>query len=184
MNTSPSLRSAIQTDPHPVDRAWDLNARLSLLAILCMGHGLHPPSMWNAKIQWNQSVCQSASWIQLRSLGFGPATPLCVRQSMPDNGFCRTIPAHLSTLPPRTGCKEHPINYRDHTDIIELFSPLPALITSHVLLKIDSPRTVATLRRFDDFCLWLWHTFRQSGTRDFWDLVHPIWQRHTLCPPF
>lgn len=142
-----------------------------LFAILCMGHGLHPPGMWNAKIQWNQSVCQSASWIQLRSLGFGPTTPLCVRQSMPDNGFCRTIPAHLSTLPPRTGCKEHPINYRDHTDIIELFSPLPALITSHLLLKTDSPCTVApsgstaTLQRFCDFYLWLWHTFCQSGAR-------------------
>lgn len=68
----------------------------SLLAILCKSHGLHPPIMWNAKIQWSLSVCQSLSVIQLRSLGFGPATHLCVRQSMPDNGFCLTI---LRTCP-------------------------------------------------------------------------------------
>lgn len=98
--------------------------------------------MWNAKIQYNLSVCQSASWIQLKSLDLA-RLPLCVRRSMPDSGFCRTIPTHLSTLPPRTVCKEHPINYRDHTDIIELFSPAPALITSHLLLKIDSSCTVA-----------------------------------------
>lgn len=126
---------------------WSQDAQFKctapLFAILCMGHGLHPPSMKNAKIHWNQSVCQSASKIQLRSLGFGPTTPLYVSQSMPDNRFCRTIPALLPTLPPRMGCKEHPINYRDHTDIIELFSLLPALITSHLLLKIDSPCTIA-----------------------------------------
>lgn len=170
------IHLAIQTDP-TLTLLTDLAIQMHGSSLCYPLHGSRTTSfsMWNAKIQWDQSVCQSASWIQLRSLGFGPTTPLYVRQSMPDNGFCQTIPAHLSTLPPRTGCKEHPINYRDHTDIIELFSPLPALITSHLLLKTDSPCTVApsgstaALQRFYDFCLWLWHTFGQSGARGLSD---------------
>lgn len=126
------------------------------------------------KIQWNRTACQSVSKIQLGSLGFSPTTRLCVRQSMSNNGSCRTIPEHLSTLPLCTGCKEHPINCRDQTDNIELFSKLSTLVISHQLLQIDSARTMLPVkpvlsRRFSECILvnkillhLLSHTFLSS----------------------
>lgn len=112
--------------------------------------------MWNAKIQWNKSVCQSPSWIQLRSLGFGPTTHLCVRQSMPDNGFCLTIPAHLSTLPPCSGCKEHPINYRDHTDLLNFpFHCLLSLVLIYIL-KFTLHSSRLCLQSSTDFLIFIY----------------------------
>lgn len=160
-----------QSSPHFVDRARDSDAQL-LSPCYPLRESRTTPS-WHVECQNTVGlVCMSISLLNpIKIIGIWPHNS-SVRQTINARQWIsQAIPAHLSTLPPRFVGKEHPINYKDHTDIIELFSLRRLLSSRHTSEKVTQSVAVCGSGAPDVLSfLCDCDKFSQSGKLGFWSL--------------